>query len=549
MVKKHRRTVKQSLKWWWNTRVVGLWRVRLGGLFKNTASSPKTHFEFSKEATPLGEVDPEGITVILTAYRRTEYLAEQIKALREQTVKPKEIWVWTNKAPEELLDVSDIADRVVISNTNWLFWGRFSLANMARTGYVAFFDDDILPQPKWFENCLDTIRSGFDGILGGSGVILPKEGGYSSKNKVGWNGGHLTNTAQVDLVGHAWFMRKSYLNYIWREEPYTWDNGEDIHLSYMALKHGGIKTYVPPHPENDQSIWCCRPDFGKIVGRKNVATFKTAGHRNIRSEIVEKYAADGWQVLATLEGSEEQSSKSFPEELKKFNQMLKDQQQFSLVRFGDGEMMVINGEAIDLSKKCNGEHKYTPQNEDDEKYRKILEESLLFKNSQYFVGLPCRCCVGDEHCEKLRVQSRQDESQLTWANIFVNANYPAFLEETVECLKLNTNNIVCHQDADIAQLPFEINQNFRVAGNAWVNDYDRLLKELTEYIENSRVENEVFLFCAGVLSNMLIYQLSKQFPNNTYLDLGSVFDSIMGLGKTRRYLEGSRRRLKKVCVW
>jgi len=81
------------------------------------------------------------------------------------------------------------------------------------------------------------------------------------------------------------------------EEPKSWDNGEDIHFSYMALKHAGIKTLVPPHPESDSSLWSCRPDFGKIVGRLKVATYKTQDHKSTRSEIVDKHTADGWEVL------------------------------------------------------------------------------------------------------------------------------------------------------------------------------------------------------------------------------------------------------------
>jgi len=222
---------------------------------------------------------------------------------------------------------------------------------------------------------------------------------------------------------------------------------------------------------------------------------------------------------------------------------------FSLVRFGDGEMIVINGESIDLSKKCNGEHKYTPDNAEDERHRKILEESLLFKHKQYFVGLPCRCCVGDEHCDQLRSQSQQEEASLTWANLFVNSNYAAFLDSTVPVFQSRVINIVCHKEADIHNLPFTTSKDFRVEGNAWVVNYGRLLEEIKAYISENDIEDEVFIFCAGVLSNMLIYQLTKTYPNNTYIDLGSVFDAVMDLGKTRKYLKGSRKQLKKVCVW
>ncbi len=542
-----KKTLKQRLKWWWDTRILGLFRVRIKKVFGNNSYKNVNPLRFDKKASDMPPPsDKSGITVILTAYRRVEYLEEQIASLRKQTIPPTEIWVWFNSSPDQQFDISSLVDRVVISNSNWLFWGRFALGNLARTAYVAFLDDDILPQPKWFESCLNTIDNGYDGILGGSGVILPLQGGYSSENKVGWNGRQLKHVATVDLVGHAWFMRKKHLQYMWREEPYSWDNGEDIHLSYMALKYGGIKTFVPPHPDDNQSVWSCRPDFGKIVGRKNVATFKTKGHRNIRSEIVDTYRSDGWEIIKQISPNLE---KTFSGDLIKFNTMLKKQDNFSLVRFGDGEMVIINGKSIDLSQKYNGEHKYLPGNKVDEKYREILTKSLMFKNPQYFVGLACRCCVGDNECDQLRKQSQQHEDSLTWANIFVNANYPVFLQTTVAELARRMTNIVCHEKAKLNKLPLSIKKDFRVAGNAWVNDYDRLLDEMSNYIDKNSSKNEVFIFCAGVLSNMLIYELTRKYPDNTYIDLGSVFDDVMGLGKTRKYLKGSRRRLKKVCIW
>jgi len=543
---KHKKSVAQRISWWWETRVLGFFRIKLKRKIHSDFSN-STSFEFSKKANPLNSDKQESsITVILNGYRRLEYLTDQIEAIRNQSVEVDEIWLWYNASEDPQKDVSDLVDRVVVSNTNWLFWGRFSLANMARTKYVALFDDDIYPEPNWFKNCLDTIENGKDGILGGSGVILPLMGGYSSKNKAGWNGQHLDSVEPVDLVGHAWFMKKTHLQYMWREEPYSWDNGEDIHLSYMALKHGGIQTFVPPHPEDDRSKWSCRPAFGKVVGRKNVATFKTSNHKNIRSEIVDHYRKDGWSIVEEESVSQ---NKTFLGDLYKFNNMLKNKENFSLVRFGDGEMLVINGDAIDLSEKCNGEHKYTPGEASDEEFRQVLSESLTYQNKQYHVGLACRCCVGNEHCDNLRAESKQSESALTWANLFVNSNYPVFLNTTVEMFKGRTINVVCHKKADINKLKFAVNKDFRVGANAWVKDYQSTLDEIEQYIEQNKITDQVFLFCAGVLSNMLIYQLTKLHPENTYIDLGSVFDDQMGLGQTRKYLKGSKKRLKKTCVW
>lgn len=311
---KAKRGVLESVRWWWNTRIKSWWTVRLPALLEGSIKSTadkttdnsvsnnsmpgNSTFAFSNMAPELPEPTTQSVTAILTVYKRGQYLPQQIKALREQSHPPQEIWVWCNSSDELPQDYSALADRVIVSNTNWKFWGRFTLANMARTEFIALFDDDILPQPDWFKHCLATLNSGHNGILGGSGVLLPIEGGYSSKVKVGWNGHHSDDTNEVDLVGHAWFFDKQHLRYMWQEPPLSWENGEDIHFSAMALKHGGVGTFVPPHPANNERVWSCRPDFGKAVGRTSTATFKTAGHHNVRDAVVDHHRKNGWQIVA-----------------------------------------------------------------------------------------------------------------------------------------------------------------------------------------------------------------------------------------------------------
>jgi len=119
---------------------------------------------------------------------------------------------------------------------------------------------------------------------------------------------------------------------------------------------------------------------------------------------------------------EHPSNKSFHDELKQFNVRLTEQENFSLVRFGDGEMIIINGEAIDLSQKYNGEHQYIPDEKQHEQQREILRQSLVWQSSNYYVGIACPCCVGTPAFLALKDQSEQPEQQLTWANIFVNSN-------------------------------------------------------------------------------------------------------------------------------
>ena len=329
--KRPKRSLKQGLAWWWQTRVQSWWTVKLPALrhqqrqaaagamqaqsgsgtlpFKTTAPPlPPVSASVNTAPTESSGTEASSITAILTLYKRGQYQPQQVEALRAQTCPPDEIWLWCNSSDTVINDLSELVDRVVVSNSNWKFWGRFALGNMARTRYLCFFDDDILPQPRWLEHCLQTYADGIDGILGGSGVMLPESGGYSSRHKVGWNGHHYEHACEVDLVGHAWFFRKEYLRFMWQQEPTTWENGEDIHLSYMALKHAGLSTWVPAHPESDPQCWSCRPDFGKAVGRSSTATFKSDGHHNDRDDIVLSYRADGWQVVSQRQRDREHAS-------------------------------------------------------------------------------------------------------------------------------------------------------------------------------------------------------------------------------------------------
>ncbi len=242
------------------------------------------------------------------------------------------------------------------------------------------------------------------------------------------------------------------------------------------------------------------------------------------------------------------ADKNFTDELAQFNARLKRHEDFALVRFGDGEMVIINGEAIDLSGKFNGEHQYIPGDTRHEQQRTLLHNSLTWQAAHYFVGIACPCCVGTPAFLALKGQSQQPEAQLTWANLFVNSNFSPFMSDTVAALSDRHVNMICHQKADISQLPFTVSTSFRSGPNSWLNDHPRLLDEISSYIDNNNSRNEVFLFCAGVLSNILVHQLSERYPNNTYIDIGSVFDRIMNLGKTRRYLRNGRS-LRQTCVW
>lgn len=224
-------------------------------------------------------------TVILTAYKRPHTFQTQVNAILAQTEQPKKILCWQNQTNFDHPAVSSIR-----CDDNWKFHGRFALGLLVDTPYVCIFDDDCIPGPRWLENCK---RHREAGILGASGVSL-KTNKYKPHSKYGHNGKRVDELSEVALVGHSWYLHKDHIRYLFTEDPYTWDNGEDIQLSALAAIHGGIKTFVPPHPDNTE-FWGCQPQYSRLGVDKEATSVKHAKeHYMLRDALVRRYLERGW---------------------------------------------------------------------------------------------------------------------------------------------------------------------------------------------------------------------------------------------------------------
>ena len=251
-------------------------------------------FEPKRKDSKMGD-----ITVILNCYRRPYNLKMQVDAIRNQSVQPKQIWLWINHHEDnDGFDPSTLGvDKVFKNDFNWKFYGRFAAALLADTEYIAIYDDDTIPGKRWHENCLNTMKT-HEGILGSAGIIL-KGDRYVNHDRCGWPTQNKEVT-EVDLVGHAWFFKREWLRYLWQEKPVTWDNGEDIQFGFMAKVHGGIPTYCPPHPPEDKDL------HGSILGNelgiddKATSTNSSVSHQQFFSErdrCVQEGIKKGWNTV------------------------------------------------------------------------------------------------------------------------------------------------------------------------------------------------------------------------------------------------------------
>lgn len=220
------------------------------------------------------------ITVVLNGYKRPQCLSHQLNAIEGQTIKAKQVMLWQNIGAS--FDPAITSQTVhAASNANFGVWARFAYALNAKTEYICVFDDDTIPGNRWFENCLNTIKT-HEGLLGTVGVVFHSNV-YIENHRVGWVAPN-RETTEVDIVGHSWFFKRDWLSHFWREMPRidtSYLAGEDIHFSAMLQKYANMKTFVPPHPPEDQSLWGSSPIFGMKYGVDNVAISCTLGQNSM----------------------------------------------------------------------------------------------------------------------------------------------------------------------------------------------------------------------------------------------------------------------------
>jgi hypothetical protein len=212
------------------------------------------------------------ITVVLNGFGRPQHFDLQLQAIMNQTVKPKAIMLWQNGNQTEWPESSNNLTKAVC-NDNLGVWARFAFALNARTEWICVFDDDTIPGERWFENCLETMKT-HRGLLGTVGIRIHGDRGMYPLKRYGWADINNTKPMEVDYVGHAWFFHRDWLGFFWRELPPKEHNmlvGEDMHFSVMLRKYAGINTYVPPHPEDDKSLWGSNPETAWTIGTDKAA--------------------------------------------------------------------------------------------------------------------------------------------------------------------------------------------------------------------------------------------------------------------------------------
>ncbi len=207
------------------------------------------------------------VTVILTVWKRNN-LDEQITALLNQTLLPANIWIlhYSNhvSVSERLKNYSFVD--YFYAAINLKYFGRHTLAQHSSTEYTWILDDDIIPSRTWIETCIKTCELKTAIVCSNGRIIppndfspeLPKDSGYMDKYFVGdsksMNSINLCEKETlVDYGCSSFFFRTIWRKYFWSIWPYTFQTGEDMHLSASCKIRDNISTIIPQQKSLEDS--------------------------------------------------------------------------------------------------------------------------------------------------------------------------------------------------------------------------------------------------------------------------------------------------------
>jgi hypothetical protein len=234
-------------------------------------------------------------------------------------------------------------------------------------------------------------------------------------------------------------------------------------------------------------------------------------------------------------------TKNFHDDFKFILNKVKNRDSFSFGKYADGEYNIMRN--IDFASVDMGLGLPPTSGNACSKY---LIEALQYTHKDYYVGVSCPCCAHIDACMWMREQVQSPN--ITWANLFVNSNYPHFLKGMLKEFDTWEGRTVlfANEEGEDKKLPFSVDVYVPCNWEAYLMPYlEKHIAEMTSLA--AKEDGQLFLFSCGPVGSILAHKLHQTNPNNTYLDIGSTISPWI-VGANRRYLFTPFEKLK-TCIW
>ena len=284
---------------------------------------------------------------------------------------------------------------------------------------------------------------------------------------------------------------------------------------YGHPQQGGFPNRPPPTGFPNQPQYG-QPQQGGFPNQPQQGGFPNQPQQNsFPNQIQQGVTNSSWQMLpkqqpvVNLKGD-------MREHLEQIMNMITDGVKFGVIRPNDGEYSILENKQFtsqlgdDWTNYSNGV------------LRKQLLNAIQTKRPNLFIGIPCDTC--DDHTTELHDNYINkycvSKSQLTYANVFCNSNWPIFtnfLKSYKRGFYLVTMGT---KPCDFPIRDRCIIDKYLV--NKWDKEHEKETNRIINYVRG--IKNELICFAAGPLSKIWIPLCMEFHPYNTYLDIGSAMD-------------------------
>lgn len=224
-------------------------------------------------------------------------------------------------------------------------------------------------------------------------------------------------------------------------------------------------------------------------------------------------------------------------EFKKIWQKIAIGENFTLLRYGDGERAIMEGRAVIAQEGWRSPDYVTKLGVD-------LKSSLELNNKKVYYGISCPCCDQDAY---YWYSTRIKNSNITFANIWANANYRNFIKAFE---KINREAVViANKKADGKKIGNLKILKYYLVGDECIKYWEEEGEDIINRIKHDfgDKKNLLFIVSAGPMSEPIINELFLNNPENCYIDFGSGIDKYIHNRHTRPYEDQKSVYAKRNC--
>lgn len=432
-----------------------------------------------------------------------------------------------------------------------------------------FFEDDCLIYDNFRERLLKVINElpdDFDACYlsdcFGWTVDNYKFGYLGSLNKNKYSKNKLVYEMHCGKCADSFLLttkcaKKLYENFVpfclppdWMQTPIYLKNNMKIYWSEPALTHQGSEDVYNSsigRPGETPNNEITNESSNKTITNQTITNQtinQTINKRIPTKEDIINYSRIKGEKNSTKYLSLESEAKK---RLEEFTDNIKNNKNFVIVKFGDGEMR-------NMISENENEH-----NCDGNNYFKNLGLELIESYIYYLKN--DNCFINKWHSHEYNIQDRME----TDYSSEISKNKFVYYDLLVHKIPFKQEQINFFRTIKESKRPKIYVSNIRmiqVLINVLNVDYAIEIPEVNSYNSKNDIvqniinclndinkENCILMFSGGMFSKVLIAIIANKFPNNTYVDIGSTFDGLIKNSRDFNGLPGYREELIKNYIY